>query len=206
MENYRVYYEDITEEDYNWIISTAEVIAVDTETTGLDPIINELCLIQIKANNRFFLIKFDKNNRYVNLTKLLVNEDIKKVFHQAIFDVRFLMNNLNIKNINNIICTKISAKLLNGIREKNSLKNLIEKYLDIKISKDQQTSNWKQELLTPEQLEYACKDVEHLVELWSMLEKKLIENQLIDYAKSCFQFISTQAYLNNNGINNIYEY
>lgn len=197
---------DLTNEEYNWIISTSSYISIDTETTGLNPIKDNLCLIQIYANEKFFLIKYRKDIEYTNLKKLFASSNVVKVFHHAIFDIRFLMNNLNIIRVDNVVCTKIAFKILNGENKKSSLKELLNKYLNIKLSKEQQLSDWSKEFLEEEQMEYAKNDVRYLIKLWRVLKNKLIEDDLYEYASKCFEFITVQAYLNNRGIDNIFEY
>ncbi|MBZ0312754.1 ribonuclease D [Clostridium butyricum] len=197
---------DISNDDYKWIKDECKYMAIDTETTGLDSINDELCLIQIGANGRYFLIKYFKENNYKNIKKLLEDNEIIKVFHNAIFDVRFIMNNFDNIQIRNIVCTKISAKLINGIDKKSSLKDLLLENFNIKIDKKQQLSDWSKSELSLEQLEYATNDVKYLVRLWRKLELQLESKCILEYAMRCFEFIPIQAYLNRQGINNIFDY
>lgn len=200
------YKSDISVQDKEWIINNCEYIAVDTETTGLDPIVNNLCLIQIAAKNNIYVVQYNNNSFPNNIKELLGNACLKKVFHHATFDVRFLMKNLKIENMQNIICTKIGAKILLGIDEKNSLKDLLKKFLDITINKEQQLSDWSKIDLSNKQIKYAVKDVQYLVELWLIIKIELIAKEKIDYAQKCFDFLPTQAYLMNQGIENIFLY
>jgi ribonuclease D len=207
MENSSVYINrDITDEEYRWITESCSYIGVDTETTGLDPIKDKLCLIQIAAKDKYFIIRYDKSTQYDNIEKLFLSKSIIKVFHHAVFDVRFLINNLKVKKITKVVCTKIAFKILYGLNEKSSLKYLLLKYLNVNVSKEQQVSDWTRDKLSNEQLEYASNDVKYLVKLWEALEQELNIHELLEYAQKCFGFISTQAYLNNRGIKNIFEY
>lgn len=196
----------ITEDEYQWIINSCSYIGIDTETTGLDPMKDKLSFIQIEANNRYFIIRYDYNMYKDNIIKLLLNKDITKVFHNATFDIGFLTQNFAIKEITNVVCTKIGYKILHGITESSSLKDLLTKYLNVTINKDQQLSNWESEKLSNEQLKYAINDVRYLVELWKIIDKELNTQGYKDYAKNCFDFITTQIFLNCKGIKNIFIY
>jgi len=204
--NVELYTNDIPDNIKDWTLNNCSYIGIDTETTGLNPIKDSLCLIQIAANERYFLIKYDTNNTYKNLTEILTNKNIKKVFHHAIFDVRFIMRHLKITNIDNVICTKIAAKLIYGLNESNSLKDLLKKHFDVLLNKEFQVSNWRAAELSSNQINYAINDVKYLVKLWCEMEKELHNKGLIKYAEKCFDFLPTQAFLNNNGIGNIFEY
>lgn len=187
-------------------ISDNKFITLDTETTGLDPIYDNLCLIQIYDGENVYLLKYDCNESYDNFKFILKNKEVKKVFHHGNFDLRFLMNNLKFTEINNVGCTKISAKLLNGVNENSSLKYLVDKYLGIRMDKDMQTSDWSKEKLSKEQLQYACNDVTYLYELWLIIEKLLQEKDVYNIAKQCFGYLPTNAMLHNKGIENIFIY
>jgi ribonuclease D len=198
---------DIPDNELNWITTNCTYIAIDSETTGLDPKTDDLCLIQIAAHNKFFLIRFtDKPKLAPNLSKLLANKDITKIFHNANFDLRFFMQHLDCLEVKNVVCTKISGKLLNGIEEFSSLKNLLKKYIGIELDKSQQTSKWNNETLTNEQIEYAVNDVRYLCELWKILREKLNIDGKTELAQRCFDFLPTQAYLENLGLPNIFQY
>lgn len=201
-----LYERDISLSDREWILKNCQYIGIDTETTGLDPINHRLCLIQISAGDNIYIVRFDETYRAENVITLLENKNLYKVFHHATFDVSFLIQHLKIEEINNVICTKIAAKLLNGVKVKNSLKDLLYNYLAVTIDKAQQVSDWKKLNLSDEQVDYAANDVRYLVELWRYLEIQLRECGLLNYAYKCFGFISTQAYLENRGIKNIFQY
>ncbi len=196
---------DIPDSDVEWIISNCRFVGVDTETSGLDPLRDKLNLIQIEANGNFYIIEYRNDNIPVNIIKLLQCRTLHKVFHHATFDVRFLMKNLQIYDIPNIICTKIASKLLYGINSDNSLKNLLSKILGININKDEQLSDWSS-TLSKSQIEYAVNDVKYLVRLWESLEAKLIEQGLLDTSSSCFSYLPIYALLSNKGIDNIFQY
>ncbi|GED34866.1 ribonuclease D [Brevibacillus centrosporus] len=205
-DKYNILDGDISTNDLQWILENSKYIAVDTETTGLDPQKSKLSLVQIAASNRYFLIRFHDNYSAKNLVELLNNEVIYKIFHHATFDVKFLMNYLGCKEIKNVVCTKIAAKLLFGPETKTSLKNLIHDYFHVSIDKRQQLSDWTREQLSDEQIEYAINDVRYLVDLWLRLESELKEKGLLKYARNCFFFLPTQAFIENQGIPNIFQY
>lgn len=187
-------------------LSSSKYIAIDTETTGLNAKKDKLCTIQIFNGNMGFILSFDYNNEYINLRKLLLNPEIIKIFHNAIFDVNFLTSNLDGIKMDNIACTKISSKLINGLENDNSLKGLLKKYLNVDINKQQQLSDWSKNDLTKEQIEYAMNDVKYLYDLWIYLEKELIEEKMLEVAFQCFKFIPTYVALYNKGIENIFTY
>jgi ribonuclease D len=186
-------------------LNNSKYIAIDTETTGLSALKDKLCTIQIYNGYLGYLFNFDSSVNYVNLKKILCNPNIVKVFHNAIFDVNFLVSNLDIK-VDNIVCTKISSKIINGLESDNSLKGLIKKYLKIDINKNQQLSDWGKIDLSKEQIEYAMNDVKYLYNLWLCLEQILIDDKLLDVAYQCFKYIPTYITLHNKGIENIFTY
>jgi ribonuclease D len=197
---------DIEDKYIDEIIKNNSIVAIDTETTGLDPLKDELCLIQLYTNNTIHLIKYKKGYSYNNVCKILADDNIIKIFHHATFDVRFLINNLDIEIVRNIRCTKILAKLLKGTTEITSLKRLLNEYLNIDINKEMQTSNWKQYTLDNTQIDYAINDVIYLERLWNKMQGEVKDKNMEKIAEQCFKFLPINAYLNNKGIKNIFEY
>lgn len=201
-----LYENDIKKEDLNFILNKCKSISIDTETTGLNPLIDDLCLIQICAKNKIYIVKYNHNYVPMNIKKILSTDYVVKIFHHANFDLRFLMKSLKMDDINNVVCTKIAYKLLNGIHCSSSLKDLIYKYFSININKLQQTSDWSKKYLSKEQIEYAITDVIYLEDLWSKLESELNEKNLLNDAKKCFDYLPINAKLSNRGIENIFIY
>lgn len=197
---------DISKECIRSIVDKNSFVTIDTETTGLNPIKNELCLIQIYDGENVYLCKYNKDKKYENLKLLLEDKNIKKVFHHANFDLRFLSENIDNVDISNVACTKISAKLLNGLNEKNSLKYLVSKYLGKNINKEMQKSDWSKMELSDLQLEYACNDVIYLYDLWVEVKSLLEEKGIYKTAEKCFDYLPTNALLHNRGIENIFIY
>lgn len=182
------------------------IVAIDTETTGLDFMCDRLCTIQIYCKEQAVIIKYCKDCEYPNLKYLLASKNVRKVFHNATFDVSFLMKNLGYDCINNIVCTKIGSKIINGLNHDNSLKGLLKEYLQIIISKNQQLSDWTKEELSEEQVDYAMNDVRYLEELWYRIKDELVRCNLYSEAETCFQYIPTYVKLQEKGISNIFVY
>lgn len=204
--NVRLLTGDITQDGLNHIRKFHQVVSMDTETTGLNPLTSDLSIIQISAGDNIFIIRHDKAVPADNLKQLLQDRKITKIFHNANFDLRFLQHHLSIKEIRNVICTKIAAKILFGIHTKTSLKDLLPHYLSISLDKTQQLSDWSQPGLTIDQINYAINDVRYLHALWLSLKSDLEKHHLLELAYDCFAFLPTQTFLENQGIRNIFEY
>ena len=173
-------------------------VAIDTETMGLNPIRDKLCLIQIsKGNNVCHLIKINNNNKPKNLIKILKNNKIQKIFHYARFDVAILKFTYGV-NIKNIFCTKIASKLVRTYTDKHGYKDLCSELLNISISKSEQTSDWGGSL-TLKQKKYAATDVLYLHKLKNKLNKMLHREKRVDIANECFKFIEHRTELDLNG-------
>ena len=173
-------------------------VAIDTETMGLNPIRDNLCLIQIsKGNNVCHLIKINNNNKPKNLIKILKNNKIQKIFHYARFDVAILKFTYGV-NIKNIFCTKIASKLVRTYTDKHGYKDLCSELLNISISKSEQTSDWGGSL-TLKQKKYAATDVLYLHKLKNKLNKMLQREKRVDIANECFKFIEHRTELDLNG-------
>lgn len=197
---------DIKDNDRLWIEANSTTIAIDTETTGLDSVNDKLSLIQICADNKIFLIQVQKNTEAENVKSLIKNVNITKIFHHATFDLKFIFSALQFENAKNIVCTKVAAKLLRGVAAKNTLQELISIYFSVRIDKGQRLSNWSRRELTREQIEYATNDVRYLTRLWVELERELIAENKYELARKCFDFLPTQAVLENMNIEQIFRY
>ena len=172
-------------------------VAIDTETMGLNPLRDRLCLVQLSTGNGIcHLIQFKKFQKIKspNLNKILKNKKIIKIFHYARFDVTVLNHNLN-ASVNTIYCTKIASKLARTFTDKHGLKDLCKELLDIEISKIQQSSDWGKDKLSKAQLKYAATDVLYLHKIKAILDKMLIRENRIDLVKACFKFISYRTKL-----------
>tara|TARA_B100000686_G_scaffold144593_1_gene152019 strand:- start:1358 stop:1984 length:627 start_codon:yes stop_codon:yes gene_type:complete len=175
-------------------------VAIDTETMGLNPARDRLCLVQMmSAEGDCHLVKFDgKNYDAPNLKRILANEDILKLFHFARFDVAVLQAYLGVLT-EPIYCTKIASRLVRTFTPYHGLKNLCRDLLGEDISKHQQSSDWGADELTEDQLEYAASDVLYLHGLKSKLDEMLEREGRLDLAHSCFDFLPTRAMLDLRG-------
>ena len=164
-------------------------IAIDTETMGLNPLRDKLCLVQLSSGNGIcHLVKINNlRNKPVNLIKILKNNKILKIFHFARFDVVILKHTYKI-NIKNVYCTKIASKLARTYTDRHGYKDLCMELLNKSISKVEQSSDWGGEL-TLEQQKYAATDVLYLHKIKNKLDKILEREGRIKLAQSCFDFI-----------------
>lgn len=178
-------------------LNLGNLVAVDTETMGLKPHRDRLCLVQLSAGDGIcHLVQFPqrKYENAHNLKGLLANSKVTKLFHFARFDVTILFYSLGIL-ATPLYCTKIASKLIRTFTEKHSLKDLCKELLKIEISKQEQTSDWGASDLTPDQLRYAATDVLHLHALKDKLDLLLERENQADLAQACFSFIPYRAML-----------
>ena len=175
-------------------INFNESIAVDSETMGLNINNDRLCLIQISdADGNSYLVQFSKNCYDApNLKKILNNENILKIFHYARFDVAIIKKYLGII-CEPIYCTKIASKLARTFTDRHGLKDLCKELLKIDLNKQNQTSDWGNDNLTENQLEYAASDVVYLHEIKNKLDKIIKREGKQHLAKACFEFLTTRA-------------
>ena len=180
-------------------IKISNTIAVDSETMGLNPKRDKLCLIQLSNGDEIcHLIKIDlKNKKPENLIKILKNNNIQKIFHYARFDVAVFKHNFKI-NIKNIYCTKIASKLVRTYTDKHGYKDLCSELLNKNISKMEQSSDWGGEL-TEDQQKYAATDVLYLHKIKLKLDKMLVREKREGLAKACFEFIQHRTDLDLRG-------
>jgi ribonuclease D len=182
-------------------LSLGPVIAVDTETMGLNPYRDRLCLVQLSSGDgHAHLVQLIPETlgghgyNCPNLRCLLAAPNITKLMHFARFDVAVLQRYLGISAAP-VRCTKIAARLTRTFTDRHGLKDLCKELLNIDLSKQQQTSDWGAVDLTPEQLAYAASDVLHLHALWARLEALLIREGRLPLAEACFSFLPARAQL-----------
>ena len=175
------------------------IIALDSETMGLNPKRDKLCLVQISNGDEIcHLVKIDLSSEQPqNLIKILKNNKIQKIFHYARFDVAVFKQNFKI-NIKNIYCTKIASKLVRTYTDKHGYKDLCGELLGKSISKTEQSSDWGGEL-TKEQQKYAATDVLYLHKIKDKLDMMLLREKRSKLAKACFDFIQYRTDLDING-------
>ncbi|HQT78537.1 MAG: 3'-5' exonuclease [Rhodospirillales bacterium 20-64-7] len=182
-------------------VSLGPVVAVDTETMGLNPHRDRLCLVQMSAGDGHChlvqLVPPQRGGRGFdcpNLKRLMADPATVKLMHFARFDVAVLQHSLGI-TISPVKCTKIAAKLVRTFTDRHGLKDLCRDLLGIELSKQQQSSDWGATELTPEQLAYAASDVLHLHALWAKLETLLIREDRLALAEACFAFLPARGRL-----------
>tara|TARA_Y100001960_G_C14769035_1_gene878763 strand:- start:3165 stop:3776 length:612 start_codon:yes stop_codon:yes gene_type:complete len=171
-------------------------VAVDTETMGLNPKRDRLCLVQLSAGDGdSHLVQFDHSGfNAPNLSSLLANPDVTKIFHFARFDLAAIRQHLNVL-CSPVYCTKIASKLTRTYTDRHGLKDLCREVLRIDLNKQQQSSDWGANSLSQEQLEYAASDVLHLHQLRLRLDEILEREDRIHIAKACFAFLPVRAEL-----------
>ena len=174
-------------------LDLGDTIAIDTETMGLNPARDRLCLVQLSSGNGVcHLIKIiDLRKKPKNLLKLLNNSKVKKIFHFARFDVAVLKHTYKI-NLSNIYCTKIASKLVRTYTDKHGYKDLCRELINETISKAEQTSDWGSNL-SKEQKKYAATDVLHLHKIKKKLDSMLVRENRVNIANACFEFISHRS-------------
>ena len=177
----------------------SNIIALDSETMGLNPKRDKLCLVQISNGDEVcHLVKIDlSTEKPHNLIKILKNYKIQKIFHYARFDVAVFKYNFKI-NIKNIYCTKIASKLVRTYTDKHGYKDLCSELLGKSISKTEQSSDWGGEL-SKEQQKYAATDVLYLHKIKNKLDLKLLREKRSKLAKACFDFIPYRTDLDISG-------
>lgn len=171
-------------------------IAIDTETMGLKPHRDRLCLVQLSGGDgTAHLVKFDgKSYDAPNLKALLADPKTLKIFHFARFDVAVLEHYLGVVT-SPIYCTKIASKLARTYTDRHGLKDLVAEILGIEISKQQQSSDWGAAELSDSQRAYAANDVLHLHAIKTRLDEMLARTGREHVAKASFEFLPIRAKL-----------
>ena len=177
------------------------VVAVDSETMGLNPHRDRLCLVQLSAGDgTAHLVQIlperlgGRGADCPNLKRLLADPATTKLLHFARFDCAAIRLHLGV-TMAPVICTKIASKLTRTFTDKHGLKDLCRELLGIEISKQQQSSDWGAPELSAEQQAYAASDVLHLHALWAKLEGLLEREGRLDLARACFAFLPARAEL-----------
>lgn len=171
-------------------------VAVDTETMGLDPRRDRLCLVQLSSGDGdAHLVKIAKGQTSApNLERLLADPSVLKIFHFARFDLAALFNALGVVTAP-IFCTKIASKMVRSYTDRHGLKNLVQECVGLDISKQQQSSDWGAAKLTQAQLDYAASDVLYLHKIKASLELRLAREGRTELAQACFEFLPARARL-----------
>ena len=176
------------------------IVAIDSETMGLLPHRDRLCLIQLSSGDGdAHLVKFDgKNYDASNLVRQLGDPDRLKLFHFGRFDIAVIEHYLGV-TCAPVYCTKIASRLVRTYTDRHGLKNLCQELLGIDISKQQQSSDWGAKELTEAQMEYAASDVLYLHDLKNCLDQMLEREGRMDLAHRCFEFLPVRAKLDLSG-------
>lgn len=171
-------------------------VAIDTETLGLQPHRDRLCVVQISpGDGTADVIQIAKGQKDApNLVKLLSDPKITKIFHFGRFDLAVLALTFGVMP-RPAFCTKIASKLTRTYTDRHGLKDLCSELIEVNISKQQQSSDWAAEKLSSAQVEYAATDVLYLHRLKAILEKRLVREGRASIAQSCFDFLPSRAEL-----------
>lgn len=171
-------------------------VAIDTETLGLNPHRDRLCVVQISpGDGSADVIQIALGQKKApNLVSILRNRSITKLFHYARFDLAVLYNAFGAMP-EPVFCTKIASRLTRTYTDRHGLKDICSELLGVNLSKAQQSSDWAAETLSPEQLEYAASDVLYLHRLRDVLAGRLAREDRTKVADACFRFLPTRAKL-----------
>jgi ribonuclease D len=176
------------------------LVAIDTETLGLNPNRDRLCLAQLSAGDGVcHAVQFAADHYAApNLKKLLTDSRITKLFHFARFDIAMFRRYLGV-DCKPVYCTKIASKLVRTYTDRHGLKDLVRELLGVELSKEQQSSDWGAADLTEKQLTYAASDVAYLHQLKTILDTMLTRENRSHLARACFDFLPTRAELDLEG-------
>jgi ribonuclease D len=171
-------------------------VAVDTETLGLNPHRDRLCVVQLSGGDGTAdVVQIVKDGpRPERLARLLADPEVLKIFHFARFDLAVLYHRLAVMP-EPVYCTKVASKLTRTYTDRHGLKDLVRELLAVNLQKEQQSSDWGVDALTPAQLEYAASDVLHLHAVKEKLDAHLAREGRTELARSCFEFLQTRAKL-----------
>ena len=177
-------------------VALGPVVAVDTETMGLDPHRDRLCLVQLSAGDGVcHLVQLAKGAYEApRLKALLADPAVLKIFHFGRFDIAMLQRYLGVLT-RPVYCTKIASRLTRTFTDRHGLKDLVRDLLGIELSKQQQSSDWGAGELSDEQLRYAASDVLHLHALKAKLDAMLAREGRTALAQACFDFLPQRALL-----------
>ena len=175
-------------------------IAVDSETMGLNPHRDRLCVVQLSGGDGdAHLVQLDREAYDApNLKAVLTDASLTKIFHFARFDVAAFMRWLGIRTTP-LYCTKIASKLARTYTDRHGLKDVVRETVGVSLDKQQQSSDWGASDLTDAQKQYAASDVLHLHDAKARLDEMLAREGRGDYARACFEFLPVRARLDLDG-------
>ena len=171
------------------------IVACDSEFTGLTPGKDKLCLIQLcSANSKeVHIVQLDRE-KYdsTNLIKLLMDTNIKKIFHYARKDLEMIKYYLKI-DVQNVECSKLQSRIARGYSDQHSYKALVKEFIGIDINKQKQSSDWGKKDLDPEQLKYSATDVVHLYKIHEELNKILLREKRMNLYKEALKYLKVRV-------------
>jgi ribonuclease D len=177
-------------------LDLGKIVAIDSETMGLNPHRDRLCVVQLSSGDGdAHLVKFDGVDYSApNLKKMLADPDVLKLFHFGRFDIAVMDAYLGVRCAP-VYCTKIASKLIRTYTDRHGLKDLVRELVGVEISKQQQSSDWGARELTDEQIAYAASDVLYLHKMKEELDRRLVREGRMEIARACFDFLPTRASL-----------
>ena len=177
-------------------LNLGPVVAIDCETMGLNPHRDRLCLVQMSGGDgNAHLVQISQDQTSApNLTRMLSDPNVLKLFHFGRFDIAVLLHRFGVL-ATPVYCTKIASKLVRTYTDRHGLKNLLQELLQIDISKQQQSSDWGSADLTEAQIAYAASDVLYLHRLRDELDRRLAREGRRELAQACFDFLPHRARL-----------
>ena len=183
------------------------VLGCDIETTGLDWSSDKIATVQVYVPGVGVEIVRVGPNPPARLSEVMRSARVTKVFHHAAFDLRFIRHHWGVR-ANAVNCTKVLAKIVAPARDSRSysLKPLLAEYLNVSIDKTMQISDWTSESLSPEQLQYAARDVLFLVDLRNVLLSDARRLGLVDLVEDSFQYIPTRVETDLRGSGDVFAY
>jgi ribonuclease D len=191
-----------------WALRSARntgLVSWDIETSGLDWRFDQIGTCQVYIPNRqVHIIRIGKGS-HENLKCLLEDNTVRKVFHHAMFDLRFMAHYWQ-AGIKNVVCTKIASKIADPERNDHTLKGLVGDYFGVSFDKTQRRSNWLAERLSKEQLSYAAADVIYLPELFNALRRRLIRSKRWALASASFRYLPIRVMLDIFGMGDVFQY
>lgn len=177
-------------------LDLGSVVAIDSETLGLNPNRDRLCLVQLSSGDgTAHAVQFAPGNYAApNLKRMLADPKVLKLFHFARFDMAMFRRYLDVMT-GPVYCTKIASKLVRTYTDRHGLKDLVKELLGVDMSKEQQSSDWGAPELSDKQLAYAASDVAHLHKLKDALDAMLAREGRTALAKACFDFLPARVEL-----------
>jgi ribonuclease D len=194
-------------QDAYWAAQDAGSIAWDIETSGLDWAQDGIGTCQIATATQIHIVVLDQQHLPKRLSELLEAPEVRKVFHHAPFDLRFLAHQWDTVP-RNIACTKIASKIVDSDlpHDQHSLQPVLRRHLDVTISKMEQRSDWLAPELTQDQLRYAAADVAHLLPLCARLEERATAHGVHELLTESWRYLATRTALDLRGPGDVFAY